>query len=395
MFCDADTDADVTSRYNNSDCAGMDLGQPVMVTTLHRCEEYCRAIGGCHGFVLGGVPSEIARRCGAVPGATPRQYCCLPKSACTDIQHKDNDTAILLSSSPAPLPGVGSSLELRFNNTWWNVTASRQLDVTLQAPRANEVAVGVNSLPLMGRRVSGARGSETVFCVDISALRPWGMLIVRTNGTRHRRPHVIKTDDGPATVSSTVMVDISSASSITSPFPHFWEKVFGSGHGALTLRSDWQRAATEATKELGVKAVRFHGLFDEDMRILSRNATGGLVYNWSSIDASFDFQLRSGMTPKIELSFFPAIIANCTAFMSTMGEHGTVINPGYQKCRQGFFYGGIMSVPFDYDASGWVDFVSAFAHHVTTRYGAQEIEKWRFEVGYIACRSDLKHTQPG
>ena len=86
----------------------------------------------------------------------------------------------------------------------------------------------------------------------------------------------------PAPISSSVTVDVSSSAE-TSPFPHFWEEVMGSGHGALTLRDDWQRAATLATQELGVKAVRFHGLFNEDMRIVTRSSEGALVYNWSSI----------------------------------------------------------------------------------------------------------------
>ena len=61
------------------------------------------------------------------------------------------------------------------------------------------------------------------------------------------------------------------------------QKVSPFQHGALTLRDDWQRAATLATQELGVKAVRFHGLFNEDMRIVTRSSEGALVYNWSSI----------------------------------------------------------------------------------------------------------------
>ncbi len=87
------------------------------------------------------------------------------------------------------------------------------------------------------------------------------------------------------------------------------------------------------------------------------------------------------MVPILELSFFPAIVANCTALMPTMGRNGLTINPGHEKCEQGFFYGGIMSVPSGgYDASGWVDFVRAFSQHITDRYGSSEVEKWRFEV---------------
>ena len=98
-------------------------------------------------------------------------------------------------------------------------------------------------------------------------------------------------------------------------------------------------------------------------------------------DASLDFMLKVGMTPKLELSFFPAVVSNCTAFMPTMGHSGLTVNPGHEHCKQGFFYGGIMSVPRNgYDASGWVEFVSAFAQHIAGRYGRAEIERWRYEV---------------
>ena len=54
-------------------------------------------------------------------------------------------------------------------------------------------------------------------------------------------------------------------------------------------------------------------------------------------DASLDFMLKVGMTPKLELSFFPAVVSNCTAFMPTMGHSGLTINPGHEQCKQGFF----------------------------------------------------------
>jgi len=191
-----------------------------------------------------------------------------------------------------------------------------------------------------------------------------------------------KTDEAAAAAAAAVSVDIRAAAPLPpSAFPHFWSRVFGSGHGALTLRPDWQNAATEAADELGLQAVRFHGLFDEDMRIVTRDAAGKLVYNWTSIDASFDFMMSVKMVPKIELSFFPAVVSNCTAWMPTMGERGETVNPGHAPCKQGFFCGGIMSVPaVGYDASGWVEFVAAFAAHISGRYTAAVVETWRFEV---------------
>ena len=161
--------------YTNSDCAGHDIGRPLMVTSLGRCEQYCRRVEGCHGFVLGGVAREIKARCGATPGATPRQYCCLPKATCANIQPKDDDTAVALSGGPAG--GGASVLELRFRDGWWNASAAQPLDIALQTP-VNRTASGVTSLPLRGRRVGG----ETVVAVELGSLDPWGMLVVRRMG---------------------------------------------------------------------------------------------------------------------------------------------------------------------------------------------------------------------
>ena len=39
----------------------------------------------------------------------------------------------------------------------------------------------------------------------------------------------------------------------------------GSGHAALSLRTDWQRQLAQARQDLGVKRVRFHGILDDDI----------------------------------------------------------------------------------------------------------------------------------
>ena len=163
--------------YTNSDCAGHDVGRPLIVASLSHCEQHCRRVEGCHGFVLGGVATEIKARCGATPGATPPQYCCLPKTTCTNIQPKDDDTAVALSGGPAPPAAGASVLELRFRDGWWNASAAQPLDIALQTPD-NRTASGVTSLPLRGRRTG--MGGETVVAVELGSLDPWGMLVVRT-----------------------------------------------------------------------------------------------------------------------------------------------------------------------------------------------------------------------
>ena len=55
------------------------------------------------------------------------------------------------------------------------------------------------------------------------------------------------------------------------PFPHFWEKMFGSGRAILTLRDSYRRDLREVKQVTDFEYVRFHailhdevGLYDED-----------------------------------------------------------------------------------------------------------------------------------
>jgi len=94
----------------------------------------------------------------------------------------------------------------------------------------------------------------------------------------------------------------------TTPFEHYWKRSFGSGHAALTLRPDWQRHLLQATKDLGLEGVRHHGLLDDDMEVVSSPG----VYNFTLVEASWAYQISIGVTPIVELSFMPAVLAGCT-----------------------------------------------------------------------------------
>ena len=54
--------------------------------------------------------------------------------------------------------------------------------------------------------------------------------------------------------------------------------------------------------------ARYHGLFDDDMHVVTAPGT----YDFSAIDSTWDFLLASGVRPIVELSFMPAFIANCS-----------------------------------------------------------------------------------
>ena len=111
-----------------------------------------------------------------------------------------------------------------------------------------------------------------------------------------------------AAVLDVVTVDVTVDPSTSTPFEHRWKKSFGSGHASLTLRDDWRAHYAKARESLGLTGVRYHGIFDDDMRVVP--APG--VYNFTSIDSTWDFLLAQKTHPVVELSFMPAYVANCT-----------------------------------------------------------------------------------
>ncbi|MDR1901861.1 MAG: hypothetical protein LBQ88_06235 [Treponema sp.] len=150
------------------------------------------------------------------------------------------------------------------------------------------------------------------------------------------------------------------------PFNHYWELCVGSCHGHTALREDYRIQLEKCHKELGFKYVRFHGLFDDDMSVLSK--AGGLmsgtpkdgeyILSFTNTDSVFDFLLSIGMKPFVELGFMPEAL--------TSGECSI------------FHYKGLTSPPDDYSKWGW--FIEQFVTHCVSRYGLGEVRQWFFEV---------------
>ena len=103
-------------------------------------------------------------------------------------------------------------------------------------------------------------------------------------------------------------IDVTHSATAT-PFDHYWKKSFGSGHASLTLRPDWQAHLKLATEQLGLTGVRHHGLLDDDMGVVIAPRT----YNFSKVLSSWAYQRSLGVTPIVELSFMPAVLAGCSS----------------------------------------------------------------------------------
>ena len=159
----------------------------------------------------------------------------------------------------------------------------------------------------------------------------------------------------------------------TTPFPHFWEKMFGSGRAVLSLRESYRDDMRAVKQVTGFEAVRFHGILMDDVgvydpdrvtvnpgQVAEKSASGASVYNFSYVDQIYDGLLAQGVRPFVELSFMPQKMAS---------------DP---KALHAFWYKQNVSPPKDYAA--WDAMITAFTQHVVARYGIEEVSRWYFEV---------------
>ena len=155
----------------------------------------------------------------------------------------------------------------------------------------------------------------------------------------------------------TITVD---AHATGTPFPHYWEQMFGSGRAVLSLRDDYRRDLRTVKAATGFTYIRFHAILDDDIGVYDgEDAQGKPVYNWSYVDHIYDGLLDNGVKPFVELSFMPKKMA------SRLDYHA-------------FWYKQIVAPPADYNK--WGALVRAFTQHLVDRYGIDEVSSWYFEV---------------
>lgn len=96
-----------------------------------------------------------------------------------------------------------------------------------------------------------------------------------------------------------------------------WQFGMGNDHAATLLRTDVAEHIKYIHDELGIKYIRFHGIFDDDMLVYSTmgdnrrfrgvphaKEIGG--FNFHEVGLVYDNVLKAGLKPFIELSFMPS-----------------------------------------------------------------------------------------
>lgn len=145
-----------------------------------------------------------------------------------------------------------------------------------------------------------------------------------------------------------------------------WQFCVGSCHASTLLRADALKILKRVHDELGIKRVRFHGTFNDDMGTLCNfPMVFGLPVgeqivetNFYKIGVVYDNLLAIGIKPFIELSFMPELLAS---------------DP-----TRSFVYGSIHSMPAKMEK--WCEYIREFLKYLFHRYGKEEVCTWYFEV---------------
>ncbi len=163
--------------------------------------------------------------------------------------------------------------------------------------------------------------------------------------------------DTPVRAQETVTVD---ANAPTTPFPHFWEQMFGSGRAILTLRESYRNDLRAVREVADFRYVRFHAIFHDELGVYNEDEHGNPVYNFAYVDQVYDGLLKNGVKPFVEISFMPKKLA---------------FNP---DALHPFWYKQNVSPPKSMER--WDDLIRHFVQHLVDRYGIDEVATWYFEV---------------
>ena len=163
-------------------------------------------------------------------------------------------------------------------------------------------------------------------------------------------------NNAPNDIVETISID---PAATTHPFPHFWERMFGSGRAILSLRDNYREDLRAVRSITGFEYVRFHAIFHDEVGLYNQDKSGTPFWNFSYVDQIYDGLLANGVRPFVELSFMPNQLAS-----------GPPVDFFWYKLNP--------APPTDY--ARWADMIDAFVRHLLARYGAAELEQWYFEV---------------
>ena len=151
-----------------------------------------------------------------------------------------------------------------------------------------------------------------------------------------------------------IVLDLAKAQA---PLDRFFDHCVGSDFPGTLFREDSLAQLKTAVDELGFRYLRFHAIFHDVFKTVTRNAAAQLVFDFTNIDKLYDAMLARRIKPFVELGFTPLALKTSD--------------------NKIFYWEGNTSHP---EPTGWVALIEAFTRHLLQRYGAAEVRSWYFEV---------------
>ena len=132
----------------------------------------------------------------------------------------------------------------------------------------------------------------------------------------------------------------------------------GSDRAMIFLRDEHQRDLKTLQDAAGFGYLRCHGIFNEEMHIVTRRADGSLAFDWTNVDRFIDQLAAVKIRPFVECGFMPLALASGTKTI--------------------FWWKGNVTPPKSQEE--WAQFMQAFAKHEIEKRGLEEVRQWYFEV---------------
>jgi xylan 1,4-beta-xylosidase len=142
--------------------------------------------------------------------------------------------------------------------------------------------------------------------------------------------------------------------------PHVWEECAGSDRAAITLRERWRQDLDRWRKEIGLKRVRFHGIFADELGVFAPSILNRakVTPNFQNVFEVYDGLIERGVAPYVEVGFMPKQLAS--------------------GARTFGFYNANVSPPTSLEA--WSAFITTFIRGLADRYGIAAVRDWPFEI---------------
>ena len=152
-----------------------------------------------------------------------------------------------------------------------------------------------------------------------------------------------------------IKIDLQKPTAKLSQMPQF---SVGSDRAMIFLRDEHQRDLKVLQDATGFSYLRCHGIFNEEMHIVTRNADGSLAFDWANVDRFIDQLKAAKLRPFVECGFIPQALASGTKTI--------------------FYWKGNVTPPKSQEE--WAQLIEAFAKHEIDKRGQEEVRQWYFEV---------------